>query len=463
MQNWDDEDVVSTQSTPTLEETNSKDTSPGGKAEKIPDQPVVTTPTDGSSEPQVYLSMQELMNQLFTAIVSLESEFASASETDEADDGFIQSFLSTFRRFCQPKDLMAEFVERFTEVETYAVSRDVRLWALMKITSSLVLWTTRYPGDLADAETQAIFRDLLAIMLQYSFLAHLTVELVKVEQGLNDVVDIDRSWACGSGSHHTPPTPTTIPPTTPADPDASTTIELVVDKEHMFDEPEEMNGNLSVSHSLEKPTSTRSMSSSNLSVDAVGRPSEHSSSLSDSNSDFNRPIGSDPHSQRWASAINTIISMDAHVFAVELTKIQWQMFMNIRPRDILRHDIGKERDDPVGLSIEFFNHLSRWVSTMILAHPKPKMRAKVYEAFVRIARRLRKLNNYDSLCAVIAGLRETSIHRLGQTHALVKLDPLIMRDFQSHLRLMDPRGGYTHYRRALQADATYGHAAIPLL
>lgn len=358
---------------------------------------------------------------------------------------------------------MAEFVERFTEVEQYAVSRDIRLWALMKITSSLVMWTTRFPGDLADPETQAIFRDLLAVMLQYSFLAHLTVELVKVEQGLGDVIDIDRSWACGSGAHHTPTTPTTIPPTTPADPESSTAIELVVDKEHLFDEPEEMNGNLSVGHSMDKPTSTRSMSSSNLSVDAMGRPSEHSSSLSDSNSDLNRQLTADPHSQRWASAINTIISMDAHVFAVELTKIQWQMFMNIRTRDILRHDLGKERDDPVGLSIEFFNHLSRWVSTMVLAHPKPKMRAKVYEAFVRIARRLRKLNNYDSLCAVIAGLRETSVHRLGQTHALVKLDPLIMRDFQSHLRLMDPRGGYTHYRRALQADATYGHAAIPLL
>lgn len=360
---------------------------------------------------------------------------------------------------------MAEFVERFTEVEQYAVSRDIRLWALMKITSSLVAWTTRYPGDLADQETQAIFRDLLALMLQYSFLAHLTVELVKVEQSLGDVIDLDRSWACGSSSHHAPPTPTTIPPTTPADPDSTKAIELVVDKEHLYEEPEEMNGNLSVSHShsMEKPTSTRSMSSSNLSVDAIGRPSEHCSSFSDSNSDLNRQLTADPQSQRWASAINTIISMDAHVFAVELTKIQWQMFMNIRTRDILRHDLGKERDDPVGLSIEFFNHLSRWVSTMVLAHPKPKMRAKVYEAFVRIARRLRKLNNYDSLCAVIAGLRETSVHRLGQTHALVKLDPLIMRDFQSHLRLMDPRGGYTHYRRALQADATYGHAAIPLL
>lgn len=74
MQNWDEEDVASAQSTPTLEETNSKEASPGGHEEKVPDQPTVTTPTDSSSEPQLYLSMQELMNQLFTAIVSTESE-----------------------------------------------------------------------------------------------------------------------------------------------------------------------------------------------------------------------------------------------------------------------------------------------------------------------------------------------------------------------------------------------------
>lgn len=38
----------------------------------------------------------------------------------------------TYRRFCLPRDLMGEFHERFIEVEQYAVSRDIRLWALMK-------------------------------------------------------------------------------------------------------------------------------------------------------------------------------------------------------------------------------------------------------------------------------------------------------------------------------------------
>lgn len=48
------------------------------------------------------------------------------------DDQFVVSFFMTYRRFCQPVDLMTEFLDRFVEVEQYAVSRDIRLWALMK-------------------------------------------------------------------------------------------------------------------------------------------------------------------------------------------------------------------------------------------------------------------------------------------------------------------------------------------
>lgn len=103
------------------------------------------------------------------------------------------------------------------------------------------------------------------------------------------------------------------------------------------------------------------------------------------------------------------------------------------------------------------------VSTIILADPKPKHRARAYEAFMLIAHQLRRLNNYDSLYALLSGMNETSIHRLTQTHALVQPNPDVAKDFQSHNKLMDPRGGYTHYRRALSADVSHGRPAIPLV
>jgi len=144
---------------------------------------------------------------------------------------------------------------------------------------------------------------------------------------------------------------------------------------------------------------------------------------------------------------------------------------------VFRHDFGKERDGPVGKAIEFFNHLSRWsaptficvakltsrISTVILADPKPKHRARVYERFMMISHQLRRMNNYDSLYAVLSGMRETSVYRLAQTHALVQPAPEVIKDFQSHCKLMDPGANYMHYQRALTADVGHGRPAIPLL
>lgn len=100
---------------------------------------------------------------------------------------------------------------------------------------------------------------------------------------------------------------------------------------------------------------------------------------------------------------------------------------------------------------------------MILSNPKPKHRARVYERFILIAHQLRRLNNYDSLYALISGMKETSIHRLSQTHALISPLAPGQKEFQSHSKLMDPRGGYTLYRRALEADVDNENTAIPLL
>lgn len=100
---------------------------------------------------------------------------------------------------------------------------------------------------------------------------------------------------------------------------------------------------------------------------------------------------------------------------------------------------------------------------MILANPKPKHRARTYERFIQITHHLRRLNNYDSLYAVISGMREISIHRLSQTHALMdSLSPAI-KEFEGHVRLMNPQAGYAEYTKALQVDISQGSSAIPLL
>lgn len=320
-----------------------------------------------------------------------------------------------------------------------------------RISGALLYWAEKYPGDFVDDVTQDLFSKTLRHMAKYTFIAHITADLAKIEALFDTFVDIDQSWSWK-------------PPK--SDSASLGTDDTIVDES-------ECKGDMSVDTvvpdnttpvSKEKLASTRTSSFASVPASAESDSLRPPGRAMDSGSDLSRSDRStDSGHRKWSTSLHAITNMDPHVFALELTRLQWELFAAIRCRDVLRHDFGRERDDPVGRSIEFFNHLSRLVSTMVLAHPKAKGRAKAYEHFVKIAHRLRRLNNYDGLCAVIAGLRETSIHRLSQTHAFVRLEPQLSRDFQSHIRLVDPRSGYMHYRRALQADSTYGHNAIPLL
>lgn len=80
-------------------------------------------------------------------------------------------------------------------------------------------------------------------------------------------------------------------------------------------------------------------------------------------------------SAQWTAAVQWIMNNEPLHFAVELTRIQWELFLSIRvslprpstcieltgqPRDVFRHDMGKEPNTPVGQSIAFFNRVSRW-------------------------------------------------------------------------------------------------------
>jgi hypothetical protein len=80
-----------------------------------------------------------------------------------------------------------------------------------------------------------------------------------------------------------------------------------------------------------------------------------------------------------------------------------------------------------------------------------------------IAHQLRLLNNYESLYALLIGMSDVSIDRLAQTHMLVQPNSDVVNSFASHQRLMSSQNGFADYKRALEADLTYGRPAIPLL
>jgi hypothetical protein len=139
--------------------------------------------------------------------------------------------------------------------------------------------------------------------------------------------------------------------------------------------------------------------------------------------------------------------------AKELTRMDWLFYMSMRPRDLVRHVSlpasakSKCRSlDNVQRMIDHFNHLACWATNFILLRDKPKHRVLMLEKFMKIARELRRLNNYNALGAILAGINSTAIQRLQATKDLVPANT--SKDFLKLEILMSSQKSHFAYRLA---------------
>jgi hypothetical protein len=110
--------------------------------------------------------------------------------------------------------------------------------------------------------------------------------------------------------------------------------------------------------------------------------------------------------------------------------------------------------------IAHFNHIAKWVANMILLRDKPKHRAQMLEKFMHIAVKLRQLNNYNGLAAIVAGINGTAIHRLAQTRALVP--EVVTNRFTRLCILMGTQKSHFAYRLAWENSPLPRIPFIPL-
>jgi hypothetical protein len=75
----------------------------------------------------------------------------------------------------------------------------------------------------------------------------------------------------------------------------------------------------------------------------------------------------------------------------------------------------RDKDSPMERIVHYFNHVAKWVAWTVLYAPKLKDRVRDLEKMLRVVIELRKLDNYDTLFAVISGLQNQSVHRLAKT------------------------------------------------
>ena len=91
------------------------------------------------------------------------------------------------------------------------------------------------------------------------------------------------------------------------------------------------------------------------------------------------------------------------------------------------------------------------VLSLILCHDKPKVRARFTHLFIEIAGRLRFINNYSALRAVVAGLNAAVFNSNGMTAEIFKSKYTQQyKLFQSYDQLLQATRSHAKYRLALR-------------
>lgn len=137
--------------------------------------------------------------------------------------------------------------------------------------------------------------------------------------------------------------------------------------------------------------------------------------------------------------------------ARQLTLIEFERFKAIRPSELFGQAWSSARNrhkaTHVVEMITAFNDFCMWVSTTVLSYEKLKDRVKVMETFAAIAKHLFNLKNFNTLMALLAGLRSGPVYRLAYTRAEMsrKADKMLER----LSLLMRGDNAYKNYRDVL--------------
>ncbi|XP_078517219.1 RAS guanyl-releasing protein 4-like isoform X2 [Lissotriton helveticus] len=96
-------------------------------------------------------------------------------------------------------------------------------------------------------------------------------------------------------------------------------------------------------------------------------------------------------------------------------------------------------------SVNLCNSISQWVQVMILNRPTSQQRAEVFTKFIHVTQKLRQLQNFNTLMAVVGGLCHSAISRLKDTHA--HLSQEVIKTLNEMTELLSSRSNYSTYRR----------------
>lgn len=362
-----------------------------------------------------------------------------APRMTKADQRFSEIFLCLYRKFAAPAKLFTAILNRLERAKEDKTAHYLTKKATqMRIIEVVATWVALYPGDFARPPTKRTLERFIShLATEPAFLAAASMMRAQLDTAVTE--DDDTGWAYADEA----PLEEDGASIAPSAPDLEININSSMDSLTIKDP--------AASAELRRPSATASEYSH------VERDCEN-----------NYPYYTYEDYEREASTMvpqgtlpldkfryHSFMDFSAEEIAEELTRIDWIMFSSVRIRDWVRNAslpaAEKERCRSLQNAnrlISHFNHVAKWVQNIILIRDKAKHRAPCLEKFMMVAHKLRKLNNYNALGAVVAGLQNANIARLHATQQGVR--PENWKIYQSVEKLMTPGRQYFAYRLAYE-------------
>nr|XP_014349179.1 PREDICTED: RAS guanyl-releasing protein 4 isoform X2 [Latimeria chalumnae] len=139
--------------------------------------------------------------------------------------------------------------------------------------------------------------------------------------------------------------------------------------------------------------------------------------------------------------------LDPSELANHLSYLEFKSFCRISYLDLKSYALhGSVRENPtLERTVTLCNGVSQWVQLMILNRPTPQQRAEVFSKFIHVAQKLRHLQNFNTLMAVIGALCHSSVSRLKETSSFLSQE--VTKALNEMTELLSSSSNYSSYRR----------------
>lgn len=379
-----------------------------------------------------------------------------AQPLSKNDSKFVLIFLALYRKFATPGQLLEAILKRFDALKDDKNPRVIRIIAQLRYLTVLQQWISYYPGDFAYPTTRRSMRKFVSSLGSNREFSVAAREMLRDFEAVTE--DDDTDWACSDRQRDKG--------------DQIPSFHNVLDEDSEDDFSSAI-GHLSVvgdriSIAPSMRTTTTGMSrNTNSTTHSDASSSQTLLHQVERNEKQAKLLVPNPIRQLSKIQWHQLMNESEEAIAKELTRIDWIMFSSIRPRDLVRHvSMNAEEKkrckslENVNRMIDHFNHVAYLVTNYILLRDKPKHRALMLEKWMKIARSLRQLNNYNGLGAVLAGIKGTAVHRLVATRDLVS--QATARDFMKLEILMGTQKSHFAYRLAWENSSGERIPYIPL-